>query len=49
MVMKPVAQSVVSEKRRNQVNGLAVFIFMGLLLLSGAVTVLMVLGGAPIG
>jgi len=49
MVIKPATQSVVSQKRRNQVNGLAVFVFMVLLFLSSALTVLMALGDAPIG
>ena len=49
MVIKPAAQSLASQKQGGQINGVAVLVFVVLLLLSSAVAVAMTLGDIPIG
>jgi regulator of protease activity HflC (stomatin/prohibitin superfamily) len=49
MVIKPAAQSLASQQRGNQVNGLAVLIFVVLLLLSSALAVALALGDIHLG
>ncbi len=49
MVIKPVTQTLASQKRESQVNGLAVFVFLVLLLISIAIAVALALSEAPVG
>ena len=49
MVVKPAAESFVSRRTENQVNGLAVLVFVVLLVLSGLVTLVLVTYGVHVG